>query len=96
MDIFKNCDSRIIVASFASNIHRLQQVIDAAVVNKRKVAISGRSIINAIKVSLELGYLNAPQGTIINVNELNSLKDDEIVILTTGSQRAYVCLDKNG
>jgi len=86
MDIFKNCDSRIIVASFASNIHRLQQVIDAAVVNKRKVAISGRSIINAIKVSLELGYLNAPQGTIINVNELNSLKDDEIVILTTGSQ----------
>jgi ribonuclease J len=86
MDIFKNCDTRIIVASFASNIHRLQQVIDAAVDNKRKVAISGRSMINAIKVSLELGYLNAPEGTIINVNELKSLKDDEIVILTTGSQ----------
>ncbi len=86
MDIFKHCDSRIIVASFASNIHRLQQVIDAAVVNKRKVAISGRSMVNAIKVSLELGYLNAPEGTIINVNEVKSLKDDEIVILTTGSQ----------
>lgn len=86
MDLFKNCDSRIIVASFASNIHRLQQVIDAAVVNKRKVAMSGRSMINAIKVSQELGYLNAPEGTIINVNELKSLKDNEIVILTTGSQ----------
>jgi ribonuclease J len=86
MEIFKNCDSRIIVASFASNIHRLQQVIDAAVVNERKVAISGRSMINAIKVSQELGYLNAPEGTIINVNELKSLKDSEIVILTTGSQ----------
>ncbi|HOK48689.1 MAG TPA: ribonuclease J [Sedimentibacter sp.] len=86
MDVFKNCDSRIIVASFASNIHRLQQVIDAAVVNKRKVAISGRSMVNAIKVSLDLGYLNAPEGTIVNVNEVKSLKDDEIVILTTGSQ----------
>ncbi len=86
MDIFKNCDSRIIVASFASNIHRLQQVIDAAVVNKRKVAMSGRSMINAVKVSQDLGYLNAPEGTIINVNELKSLKDSEIVILTTGSQ----------
>lgn len=86
MDVFKNSDSRIIVASFASNIHRLQQVIDAAVVNKRKVAISGRSMVNAIKVSLDLGYLNAPEGTIVNVNEVKSLKDDEIVILTTGSQ----------
>lgn len=86
MDLFKNCESRIIVASFASNIHRLQQVIDAAVTNNRKVAISGRSMINAIKVSQDLGYLNAPEGTIINVNELKGLKDSEIVILTTGSQ----------
>ena len=86
LDLFKHCNSRIIVASFASNIHRLQQVVDAAVANDRKVAISGRSMINAIKVSLELGYLNAPEGTIINVNELKSLKDDEVVILTTGSQ----------
>lgn len=73
MDVFKNCDSRIIVASFASNIHRLQQVIDAAVANKRKVAISGRSMINAIRVSLDLGYLNAPEGTIINVNEVKKV-----------------------
>lgn len=86
MDVFKNCDSRIIVASFASNINRLQQVIDAAVVNGRKVAISGRSMINAIRVAQELGYLNAPEGTIININDLKGLKDNEIVVLTTGSQ----------
>lgn len=86
MDIFKSCDTRIIVASFASNIHRLQQVIDAAVVNNRKVAISGRSMINAVRVSHDLGYLNAPEGTIINVNELKSYKDNEVVIITTGSQ----------
>ncbi len=86
MDIFKNCESRIIVASFASNIHRLQQIIDAAVVNGRKVAISGKSMVNAVKVSQELGYLNVPDGTMIHVNDLKGLKDNEIVIITTGSQ----------
>lgn len=86
MEIFKTCESRIIVASFASNIHRLQQVINAAVVNGRKVAISGKSMINAVRVSQELGYLDAPEGTIINVNDLKNYKDDEVVIITTGSQ----------
>lgn len=86
MELFTNCESRIIVASFASNVHRLQQVIDAAVANNRKVAISGRSMVNAVKVSQELGYLNAPEGSIININDLKGLKDKEIVILTTGSQ----------
>lgn len=86
MDIFKNCESRIIVASFASNIHRLQQIIDAAVVNDRKVAISGKSMVNAVKVSQELGYLNVPDGTMIHVNDLKGFKDNEVVIITTGSQ----------
>lgn len=86
MEIFKHCDSRIIVASFASNIHRLQQIIDAAVVNNRKVAISGKSMVNAVKVSQELGYLDAPDGTLIHVNDLRSHKDNEVVIITTGSQ----------
>lgn len=86
MEIFKTCESRIIVASFASNIHRLQQVINAAVANKRKVAISGKSMINAVRVSQELGYLDAPEGTIINVNDLKNYKDNEVVIITTGSQ----------
>lgn len=86
MEIFKNCDSRIIVASFASNVHRLQQIINAAVVNNRHVAISGKSMVNAVKVSQELGYLNVPDGTLIHVNDLKSYKDNEIVIMTTGSQ----------
>lgn len=86
MEIFKNCESRIIVASFASNIHRLQQIINAAVANQRKVAISGKSMVNAVKVSQELGYLNAPEGALIYVNDLKSYKDNEVVIITTGSQ----------
>lgn len=86
MEIFKNCESRIIVASFASNIHRLQQIINAAVANQRKVAISGKSMVNAVKVSQDLGYLNAPDGTLIHVNDLKSYKDNEVVIITTGSQ----------
>ncbi len=86
MEIFKNCESRIIVASFASNIHRLQQIINAAVANQRKVAISGKSMVNAVKVSQELGYLNAPEGALIHVNDLKNYKDDEVVIITTGSQ----------
>lgn len=86
MEIFEDCESRIIVASFASNIHRVQQVIDAAVANGRKVAISGKSMVNAVKVSQELGYLTAPEGALVNVNDLKNFKDSEIVIITTGSQ----------
>ena len=86
LEVFKNCESRIIVASFASNVHRLQQVINAAVANNRKVAISGKSMINAVKVSQELGYLEAPEGTLIHLNDLKDYKDNEVVLLTTGSQ----------
>lgn len=86
IETFKECQSRILVATFASNIHRVQQVINAAVMYGRKVAISGRSMINAVKVSQELGYLDVPEGTLVNVNDLKGLKDNEIVIVTTGSQ----------
>jgi ribonuclease J len=86
MEIFKNCESRIIVASFASNVHRVQQIINAAVAYNRKVAISGKSMINAVKVSQELGYLDVPDGTIVHVNDIKKLKDNEVVIITTGSQ----------
>ncbi|NYB75968.1 ribonuclease J [Sedimentibacter hydroxybenzoicus DSM 7310] len=86
LDIFKTCESRIIVASFASNVHRLQQIINAAVANNRKVAISGKSMINAVKVSQELGYLDAPEGTLIHINDLKDYKDSEVVLMTTGSQ----------
>jgi len=86
MEIFKNCESRIIVASFASNVHRVQQIINAAVAYNRKVAISGKSMINAVKVSQELGYLDVPEGSIVHVNDIKKLKDNEVVIITTGSQ----------
>ncbi|MDW5300543.1 MAG: ribonuclease J [Sedimentibacter sp.] len=86
LDVFKESQSRILVATFASNVHRVQQVINAAVMYGRKVAISGRSMINTVKVAQELGYLDIPEGTLINANELKGLKDNEIVIVTTGSQ----------
>lgn len=86
IEIFKDCKSRIIVATFASNIHRVQQIVNAAVLYKRKVAVSGRSMVNVIKVAKELGYLDVPDGTIININELKKYKDKDIVLITTGSQ----------
>lgn len=86
MDVFKECKNRIIVATFASNIHRVQQIVNAAVSYNRKVAISGRSMINVVKVAKELGYLDVPEGTIININDLKKYKDNEIALITTGSQ----------
>ncbi len=85
-DIFKDCKNRILVATFASNIHRIQQVINAAVKYNRKVVTSGRSMVNVVRVGKELGYLDVPDNTLVHVNELKKYKDDEIVILTTGSQ----------
>ncbi|QSX06438.1 ribonuclease J [Sedimentibacter sp. zth1] len=86
MDVFKECKHRIIVATFASNIHRVQQIVNAAVLYNRKVAISGRSMVNVVKVAQELGYLDVPEGTIININDLKKYKDEEIALITTGSQ----------
>lgn len=77
---------RIVVASFASNIHRIQQVIDAAARSGRKVAVSGRSMINAVNVSVELGYLTVPDNTIIDLNDIDQYPKDKMVLITTGSQ----------
>ncbi|MBS4540036.1 ribonuclease J [Clostridium sp. D2Q-11] len=85
-DIFKTAEGRIIVATFASNVHRVQQIINAAVMFNRKVVVSGRSMINVVRVSTELGYLDAPEGTIIDINDMNKYPDNEITIITTGSQ----------
>ncbi len=84
--IFTDVKNRIIVATFASNIHRVQQIINAAIKCKRKVALSGRSMINVVNVALELGYLNAPPGTIIDINDINKYPHDKLMIITTGSQ----------
>ena len=85
-DIFKKAEQRIIVATFASNVHRVQQIINSAVLVDRKVVVSGRSMVNVINVALELGYLNIPEGTLIDINQMNNYPYDKIVVITTGSQ----------
>ncbi len=77
---------RIVVATFASNIHRVQQIIDVAKQLKRKVAVLGRSLENLVQVGEELGYLNVPKNLLIKIEEINSYPDDKLVIITTGSQ----------
>lgn len=84
--LFTNCTKRIIVATFASNVHRMQQIINSAVKFKRKVAVVGRSMVNVLAVSQELGYLNAPEGTIIDIDKIGMYNPDQLVIITTGSQ----------
>lgn len=84
--IFKGCDKRIIVATFASNVHRVQQIIDAAVKNKRKVAVSGRSMENIVEISILLGYMKIPEGVLINLDSIGKYRPNQIVIITTGSQ----------
>lgn len=78
--------NRIMVATFSSNIHRIQQVINAAYMYGRKVAIIGRSMVNAVKTASELDYLWIPPRTLIDINETRNYRDDQLVIITTGSQ----------
>lgn len=85
-EIFSNCKKRIIVATFASNVHRVQQIINAAVANGRKVAVSGRSMENIVEISLLLGYMKVPSGVLINIDNINKYPPEKIVIITTGSQ----------
>jgi len=77
---------RIIVATFASNVHRLQQIIDLAVKYKRKVALSGRSMLNVVEAAGKIGELNVPEGVLIDVEKIKNFFDKEIVIVSTGSQ----------
>lgn len=84
--IFQNCNKRIIVATFASNVHRVQQIIDAAAKNKRKVAVSGRSMENIVELSILMGYMKVPEGVLINIDNINKYRPDQVVIITTGSQ----------
>lgn len=85
-EIFMNAKSRILVATFASNVHRIQQVINAAVKFGRKVAICGRSMINVVKVAMELGYMTVPEGIIVDIDHIDKVSPDKLVIITTGSQ----------
>jgi beta-CASP RNase J family ribonuclease len=84
--IFSNAEGRVIVATFASNIHRMQQIINASLKYGRKVAFSGRSMENISQVAIELGYLHMPEGQLISVDEISSYPNEQITIITTGSQ----------
>ena len=84
--LFSGCKQRIIVTTFASNVHRIQQVIDAAAAVGRKVAVTGRSMENIMKVATELGYMKLPKNTLVDINKIKSLPLDKQVIVTTGSQ----------
>ncbi|WP_346884055.1 ribonuclease J [Clostridium sp. UBA4395] len=84
--IFSTATGRVIVATFASNIHRMQQIADASVKYKRKIAFSGRSMENISTVAMELGYLHIPEGTMINVDDIRNYRNEEVTIITTGSQ----------
>ena len=83
---FKNCDQRIIVTTFASNMHRIQAILATAQRHGRKVAVSGRSMENMLKVAQELGYLKVKAGTIVDLASIKSLPKNKIVIVSTGSQ----------
>ena len=85
-DIFSNTQGRIIIATFASNIHRIQQAIDVAVKYGRRIILCGRSIVSNAQIALDLGYLRIPQNMWLRLEDLNNLEDHEVVIITTGSQ----------
>ncbi|MFD0959539.1 ribonuclease J [Paenibacillus chungangensis] len=85
-DIFRKATQRVVVATFASNVHRIQQIINAAITTKRKIAVVGRSMVNVVGIASELGYLDIPEGMIIEPEEVNKMAADRVVILCTGSQ----------
>lgn len=85
-DIFRKASQRVVVATFASNVHRIQQVINAAEVTGRKVAVIGRSMVNVVGIASDLGYLEIPDGMIIEPEEVGKMVADRVVILCTGSQ----------
>ncbi len=83
---FRSARGRIIIATFSSNVHRIQQVIESACKYNRKVAVLGRSMVNVVNISLELGYLDVPEGVLIDIDEIRNYPSSQVVIVTTGSQ----------
>ena len=81
-----NKDKRIVIATFSSNVHRVQQIIDVSARHGRKVAVTGRSMLNIVGAAVELGYMNVPRGVLIDINEIKRFRPEEITLITTGSQ----------
>ena len=84
--IFEGCEKRIVIATFSSNIHRIQQIINASVKYGRKVAITGRSMINVMRAAERLGYMDIPEGTLIEPGDMKRYKKEQLTLITTGSQ----------
>ncbi|MDD6311143.1 MAG: ribonuclease J [Firmicutes bacterium] len=84
--IFRNSKKRIIVATFSSNVHRIQKIIDISLMCKRKVAISGRSMVNVFELARELGYIKIPDSMLVDISKTSNIPDNELVVITTGSQ----------
>ena len=84
--LFLNCTKRIVVATFASNVHRIQQIVNSAVSNGRKIAVCGRSMINTIETARKFGYIEVPDNAFIDIDEIKSYPDEKLTIITTGSQ----------
>lgn len=85
-DIFRKAEQRVVVATFASNVHRIQQVVNAAESTGRKITVIGRSMVNVVSIASELGYLNVPDGMLIEPEEMNRMGANRVVVLCTGSQ----------
>ena len=84
--LVQHADKRVIIATFSSNVHRVQQIINASAAHGRKVAVTGRSMINIVNTAIELGYMNVPDGTLIDITEIKRFRDNQLTIITTGSQ----------
>jgi len=85
-DIFTRIEGRVIVATFASNVHRVQQIVEASVATKRKIAVYGRSMLRTLEVGREMGYIKAPSGTFIEAHHINKYPKEKMTIICTGSQ----------
>lgn len=85
-NIVRGSDARILIATFSSNVHRVQRIVDTAVMFGRKVAISGRSMVNVVNLAIELGYLKIPENVLVDINKIKNIPDNQLVIITTGSQ----------
>lgn len=86
LEAFRKADQRIFISTFASNVHRLQQIIDAAIKTGRKIGLLGRSMVNVVSVAEELGYLTIPEGMLIEANQINGMEPEKVVVICTGSQ----------
>lgn len=85
-EVLRLSDNRVILATFASNVHRIQQVVNAAAKHKRKVAVNGRSMVNVVNIAMELGYLKDPHDVLMDLDDIKNLPPHKVVLLTTGSQ----------